>query len=161
MMKAHALVALALAAAACTPPTTETAEVAAPVVPPEIAAVVNVASPGVTVTGGALDTDDNEYEVSGKTAGGEDIEFDLRQSNGVWTITQIQRDVAWATAPEAVRAVYAASPNPFEPVRVIESTDPVDGAIYYQLFSPTDEHGHPSVWVRWYEGEAAVMPPAH
>lgn len=162
MIKIHALAALALVVAACSPPAAQTnGETEAPIVPPEIAAVVNVASPGITITAGEHDPDDNEYEVTGTSPSGGEVEFDLAQSNGVWTIRQIQRDVAWADAPEPVRAAYAASPNPFDPVRVIESTEPVDGAVYYQLFSPTDEHGHPSVHVRWYEGEAAVMPPAH
>jgi hypothetical protein len=147
---------------ACAPPANETSETAAPpAIDPVIEAVVLATRPDVIITGGELDAEDGEYEVSGTLPNGEEIEFDLMQADGVWRVTQIQRDVPWETAPEPVRAAFDGSPRAFAPVRVIESTDPVDGTIYYQLFSADDRPGHPSEQVRWLEGEAAVMPRAH
>jgi hypothetical protein len=161
-LSAGALAAIAaLAITACAPPANQTSETAAPALDPVIEAVVRATRPDVTITGGEFDAEDGEYEVSGTLANGEEIEFDLMQTGGVWRVTQIQRDIPWEAAPEPVRAVYAQSPGAFTPVRVIESTDPVDGAIYFQLFSETDQPGHPSVQVRWLDGEAAVMPRAH
>jgi hypothetical protein len=148
-----------LALAACSQPATQ-GFVETPEIDPAVEAAVLAARPDFVITGAELDEEDGEMEVSG-TLNGEDYELDLMQTDGAWRVTQIQRDVLWLKAPEAVRAAYAASPSPFEPVRVIESTDPADGAIYYQLFSETDQPGHPSVFVRLFEGEAAVMPPAH
>ena len=106
--------------------------------------IAQAAVPGITITGGELDAGDGEYEVSGTTPEGGEVELDLRQSNGVWTVAEIQRDVQWANVPENVRAASAGSPGHFEPVRVIESTQPVDGAVIYEMFDADDQPGHPS-----------------
>ncbi len=170
MMRASWIAIACLAAlAACSPPANEipSAEVPAAEAPltnavdPIVSAVALASVPGLTITGGELDAEDGEYEVQGTTANGAEVELDLVQSNGVWTVAQIQRDVDWASAPENVRAAAAAALDAFEPVRVIESTQVVDGAVFYQLFDADDAHGHPSREVRLFEGEAAVMPPAH
>lgn len=167
MSKASWIAVVCVAAlAACTPPASDAPEADPPAVEsnavdPVIVAVAQAAVPGFTVTGGALDAEDGEYEVTGTAADGAEVELDMRQINGVWNVIQIQRDVVWARVPENVRAAAEAAPEAFVPVRVIESIQPVDGAVFYQLFDADDQPGHPSREVRLYEGEAAVMPPAH
>ena len=169
----YALVALALAAGACSPPASETTppasettrpQGAAPAVPSEIAAVASAAAPGITITSGELDAANNEYEVTGTMPGGDEIELDLVQSNGAWTVLEIQRDVAWSSVPEPVRAAAAATRASFEPVRVIESKQPSDGSVVYELFSAENQNGAPgggpAMEVRWHEGKAAVITPA-
>jgi hypothetical protein len=167
MTRLHfALTAMALAAAACSPPASDPAapQAAASGVPGEIAAAVAAAAPGITITNGELDANNDEYEVTGTTPGGDELELDLVQRNGAWTVLEIQRDVPWSSVPEPVRAAATAAPNSFEPVRVIESTQPVDGSVVYELFSAADQEGGaaggPSMEVRWHDGKAAVIPPA-
>jgi hypothetical protein len=151
----------ALTLAACSPPAEQAPEApaaAAPAIDPAIADVVSAAMPGVTILSGEADGA-GEFEVTG-TLNGQDYEFDLMGPDGGWRVTEIQRDIAWADTPEAVRTAAATAPNAFEPVRVIESTQPVDGSIVYELFvaGVTDA---PAMEVRLLDGEAAVMPPAH
>ena len=153
--------ALALALAACTPPAEKAAEApetAASPVDPAIAAVVEAAMPGVTITAGAADGA-GEYEVTG-VLNGQEYEFDLMGPEGGWRVVEIQRDIAWGDAPAPVRDVVATAPNAFLPERVIESRQPADGSVVYELFTASAPDA-PTMEVRFMDGEAAVMPPAH
>ena len=119
------LIALAAwAAAVCSPLTTVKAQTEAPAspVPADIAALVSAAVPDITITGGELNAVGNQFEVAGTLPNGDEIEVDMVQSNGAWTVDEVQRDIEWSTVPEPVRAAAAAVPDSFEPVRVIEST---------------------------------------
>jgi hypothetical protein len=172
MIKAHYALTLALAAAACSSPAPETSapaapeatapQAAAPAVPADVAAVVSTAAPGISITGGELNDGKTEYEVTGTMPNGDEVEFDLVQANGAWSVLEIQRDVPWSTVPEPVRAAANAAQKGFEPVRVIESKEPKDGAIIYELFAAPaqgqDGPGGPAMEVRWHEGKAAVVP---
>jgi hypothetical protein len=159
----YALTALALAAAACSPPVSETTPPQAEVsgVPTDVAVAVSAATPGITITNAELG--DDEYEVAGTMPNGDEVEVDLVQSNGAWTVLEIQRDVAWTSVPEPVRAAAMAEPNAFEPVRVIESRHAEDGSVVYELFAAEGQDGRPTggpaMEVRWHEGKAAVMSP--
>ena len=163
----YALTALALAAAACSPPASETTpeatqpQAAASAVPAEIAAVASAATPGISITNGELNAGQNEYEVAGTMPNGDEIELDLVQANGAWTVVEIQRDVAWASVPEPVRAAAAAAPNSFEPVRVIESTQAEDGSVIFELFAAQAQDGSPAggpaMEVRWHDEKAEVI----
>ena len=159
----YAFIALALTVAACSSPAPETSqpEVAASPVLGEVAAVVSAAAPGVTITSGELSAGNDQYEVTGTLPNGDEIEIDMVQSNGAWTVLEIQRDVAWSSVPETVRATAAAAPDSFEPVRVIESTQVADGSIVYELFRAAEDgipSGGPDMEVRWHEGSAEVIP---
>lgn len=149
--------ALALAAAACSPAPEPTQPAAAgSSVPEDIAAAAAAAAPGLTITGG--DLGNNQYEVSGMLPNGDEIEIDLVQSNGAWTVLELQRDVPWSSVPEPVRAAAAAAPGSFEPVRVIESTQAEDGSLVYELFQAGASSGGPAMEVRWHEGRAELLP---
>lgn len=162
----YALAALAVAVAACSTPGSETPppQAAASVVPAEIAAATSVAAPGIAITSGEPDADGNEYEVIGTMPNGDEIELDLVQSNGAWRVMEIQRDVAWSSVPDPVRAAAGAAPSSFEPVRVIESKQPADGSVIFELFAAEGQDGGsgrgPSMEVRWHDGKAAVISPA-
>jgi hypothetical protein len=162
----YALAALALAVAACSTPRSETSppQSEASVVPAEIAAATSAAAPGIAITSGEPDAEGNEYEVTGTMPNGDEVELDLVQSNGAWTVMEIQRDVAWSSVPDPVRAAAGAAPNAFEPVRVIESRQPADGSVIYELFAAENQSGGPGrgplMEVRWHDGKAAVISPA-
>jgi hypothetical protein len=162
------LAVVAMAAAACSPPVSETTPApaqppaGASAVPAEIAAAASAAAPGISITGGELNAGQTQYEVTGTMPSGDEIELDLAQVNGTWTVEEIQRDVTWASVPEPVRAAAAAAPNPFEPVRVIESKQPEDGSVVYELFAAPPEGGTPTggpaLEVRWLNEKAEVLP---
>ncbi len=155
----HRLAAAALLLAACTPPAPQSSDAPTPpAVDPAIAAAVASAMPGVQITGGEADGA-GEYEVAG-VLDGQEYEFDLMGPEGGWRVVEIQRDVAWADAPAPVRAAFAAAPNAFEPARVIESRQPADGSIVYEVFAPGAADA-PTLEIRFMDGEAAIMPPAH
>ena len=102
-----------------------------------------------------------EWEVAGTDAQGALYEFDITQSSAGWSVLEIQRDMPWQDVPQPVRDAVAAAPNGFEPARVIESRQPVDGSVVYELFT-VEQPAHQAVMeVRFMDGEAAVMPRAH
>jgi hypothetical protein len=123
-----------------------------------IEAAVMRAMPGVEIISGEGDGE-GEYEVTG-TLNGQEYEFDLMGPEGGWRVVEIQRDIAWGDAPAPVRDVVATAPNAFVPERVIESRQPADGSVVYELFAPGAPDA-PALEVRFMDGEAAIMPPAH
>ena len=155
-------------AAACTPPAAEAPPATeGPTVveeaPAEAVALIQAAMPGFNIM--TVEREDvsgqTEWEVGGTDAQGIPYEFDIMQSSAGFSVLEIQRDIPWAETPQAVRDAVAAAPNGFEPVRVIESRQPVDGSVIYELFT-VEQPAHQAVMeVRFMDGEAAVMPPAH
>jgi len=147
------LAATVLGAAVAAPVLSEP-KVAASDLPPPVVAAVEAAEPGITITQAELKERDGRryYDVEG-AVGGEEIELDLLElPSGLWSVVEIQRDIDWATAPEAVRT---AAGN-VSPVRVIESRQAADGAVIYELFAegrPAD----PSLEVMWKDGQAKVL----
>jgi hypothetical protein len=161
------LITFVLALTACTPPASETETHAPPSVvaeaPAEAAALVESAMPGFTIM--TVEREDvagqTEWEIGGTDAQGTPYEFDIMQSSAGWSVLEIQRDIQWQDVPQAVRDAVAAAPNGFEPARVIESRQPADGSVIYELFT-VEQPAHTAVMeVRFMDGEAAVMPPAH
>lgn len=122
-------------------------------------AAVTRAMPGVEITGGEGDTQGG-CEVTG-TLDGQEYEFDLVGPEGGWRVVEIQRDIAWGDAPAPVRDLVATAPNGFLPERVIESRQPADGSVVYELFAPGAEPGHPTMEVRFMHGETEILPPTH
>ena len=154
-LKTIAAAALAFATAANTQPAPESP------VSADVAAAVSAAVPDITIVGGELNASGNQFEVTGTLPNGDEVEVDMVQSNGAWTVDEVQRDIEWSTVPEPVRAVAAAVPDSFEPVRVIESTQAADGSIVYELFRATEDGTPargPAMEVRWHDGSAEVLP---
>lgn len=154
---------LASATAAWSPAASQTAqtEASGSPVPADIAAMVSAAVPGIAIIGGELNASGTQYEVTGTLPNGDEIEIDMVPLNGAWTVDEIQRDIAWSTVPEPVRTAAGAAPEPFEPVRVIESTQAADGSIVYELFRATEDGSPsrgPAMEVRWHEGSAEMLP---
>jgi hypothetical protein len=156
-MRSLAIIAI-LFVAACTPP--QEAEGPALPVPPEIARAVEASMPGLTIVSGAADGE-GEFEVTG-TLDGQEYELDLLGPEGGWRVVEVQRDIAWGDAPQAVRDLIATTPGTFLPARVIESGQPADGSVVYLLFAPdAPASSEPQLSVRYFDGEASIMTPAH
>ena len=159
----YVFIALASATVTWSPAASQTTQTEASEFPvsADIAAMVSAAVPGIAIIGGELNASGNQYEVTGTLPNGDEVEVDMVQSNGAWTVDEIQRDIAWSTVPEPVRAVASAAPDSFEPIRVIESTQAADGSIVYELFRATTDGSPsrgPAMEVRWNEGSAEMLP---
>lgn len=94
------------------------------------------------------------YDVEGTHPDGSEIELDILEKDGAFTVVEVQRDIPWSAAPEPVRAAAEAAPDHFVPARVIESTQ-TDGTVVYELFAP-GKTGEPAAEVNWKDGKAAL-----
>lgn len=137
-------------------------EVAIADLPADVRAAAEAALPGFVVQEAERKERDGRvyFDLEGVRADGAEAELDLLQTADGWRVVEIQRDVAWSDAPEAVRTAAAAAPGAFTPVRVIESTQSEDGAVIYELFAEGRPEA-PSMEVRFVGGEARVMTEAN
>jgi hypothetical protein len=133
--------------AACAPKPAENA------VPPEVAAAVKAASPQMTIAEAELKEREGRryYDVEGTLPDGSEIELDMLETPQGWQVVEIQRDIAWTTAPAPVIAAAGKA----VPVRVIESKQ-TDGSIVYELFAEGKPQS-PSLEVMWKDGQAEVL----
>lgn len=140
-----ALIALALSALA--------APALAQAPPPDVVAAVKKAMPNMKIAEAELKEREGRryYDVEGTLADGSEIELDLLQTPQGWQVVEIQRDIAWNTAPAAVIAAAGKA----KPVRVIESKQ-TDGSIVYELFAE-GKPATPSLEVMWKDGKAKVL----
>lgn len=171
------LLAIALAASACSP--TDTAEpeqgadavrpaaagsvassgktdVPVAEVPEPVLAAARAAREGVTITEAEAETRDGRryFDIGGTLPDGTEIEFDVMEDGGTWRVVETQRDMAFAAVPEPVRAAHTAG---FTPGRVIESTQ-ADGIVIYELFG--EQGGNPEgrkVEIKWDGRRAEVL----
>jgi hypothetical protein len=130
---------------------------AAPNLPPEVLTAVKAAVPDMTIREAERKERDGRvyYDVEGVKADGSEIELDLLGENGAFKVVEIQRDIAWADAPEVARTAAGASSKPFEPARVIESRQ-TDGSVIYELFTQ-GAPAKPALEVRVMDGKAEVL----
>lgn len=112
--------------------------------------------PGLTIAGAERKQRDGMifYDVEGTRPDGSEVELDLLEERGRFTVVEVQRDIAWAEAPPPVIAAARAAPDAFEPVRVIESTQE-DGTVIFELFA-AGKPGEPAAEIDWKDGKAAL-----
>lgn len=154
-MSPHLISLLALALAPAVD--TKITPVAAKDLPAAVVAVVKGAAPGMTIKEAELKERENRryFDVEGVMPDGSEIEFDLLEKDGAWSIVETQRDIAWADAPKLVRDAAAASGKAITPVRVIESKQN-DGMVIYELFA-AGKPKEPSMEVSFKDGQAKVL----
>ena len=127
-------------------------------VPAEVLAAAQAARPGFTPAEAESETRDGRsyYDVGGTLADGSEVEFDIMQEGGTWRVVETQRDIAFAAAPEPVRAAAIAKEAGLQPSRVIESVQQ-DGLTIYELYAAqgSDPQGR-KLEVKW-DGKAAEL----
>lgn len=120
-------------------------------VPAEVLAAARAARPGFTPSEAEAETRDGRsyYDIGGTLPDGTEVEFDIMEENGAWRVVETQRDIAFAAAPEPVRAAALAEEPGLEPSRVIESVQ-ADGLTIYELYAAqgTDPQGR-KLEVKW------------
>jgi hypothetical protein len=101
-------------------------------IPAEVRALAHGAAEGFRISEVQKKIRDGRtyYDVEGELPDGSELEFDILMTPAGPEIVETQRDIAWADAPESVRA---AAPG-VAPARVIESTQ-TDGMVIYELFA--------------------------
>ena len=146
-----------LALAMATVADTKITPVAAKDLPAAVVSVVKAAAPAMTIKEAELKERENRryFDVEGVMPDGSEIEFDLLEKDGAWTIVETQRDIAWNNAPKPVRDAAAASGKAITPVRVIESRQS-DGMVIYELFA-AGKPKEPSMEVSFKDGQAKVL----
>ena len=165
------LLAIVLAASACSPAdtgdqaagtngngrvaTSGKTDVPLAEVPAPVLDAARAAQAGVTITEAEAETRDGRryFDIGGTLPDGGDVEFDIMEEAGTWRVVETQRDIAFATTPEAVRAAHTAG---FTPGRVIESTQ-ADGIVIFELFG--EANGDPEgrkVEIKW-DGQRAEL----
>ena len=96
------------------------------------------------------------FDIGGLDADGFEIELDIMETDGGWTVVEIQRDIDLAAAPIPVRAaLYERKPS-FEPLRIIES-DQGDGVVIYEFFTRTDAGAEEKAEVKFEDGVAVFL----
>lgn len=163
------IAALALALVACSPAPSSPASspTAMPVesgpqsaqAPGEVLAAINAAVPGFAPGNAVSDnsTGAQGFRVTG-AANGQTYNVQLMHMNEGWQVVSIRRDIAWADAPKVVRDAAAAAPAAIRPTRVVENREPGADGVIYELYT---EAAAPIMEIRFADGQAAVMPPAH
>jgi hypothetical protein len=151
------VLAMAASVAMAAVPETRITKVAAADLPPAVVAVVQKAAPGLRIVEAELkEREDRRYfDVEGVLPDGAEIEFDLLETAGAWTIVETQRDIAWTATPQPVRDAAVKAAPKVAPVRVIESSQN-DGRVIYELFAE-GQPKTPALEVSWKGGVAKVL----
>jgi hypothetical protein len=127
-------------------------------VPKEVLDAARAAQPTMKLAEAEAEVRDgrNYYDVAGTLPDGSEIELDLMQGPKGWSVVETQRDIAFASAPEKVRATSAKVDAQFAPERVIESRQ-ADGIVIYELFGPKPQQGEPRKVEIKYDGSTAEL----
>jgi hypothetical protein len=128
-------------------------------VPADVLAAAKAAQPTMTFTEAEAEIRDgrNYYDVAGTLPDGSEVELDMLQEPSGWTVVETQRDIAFASAPEAVRGAIAKADAAFVPSRVIESRQN-DGVVIYELFGPTIAGAEPrKVEIKFAANKAEIL----
>jgi hypothetical protein len=125
--------------------------------PAPLRALAEKSVPGIVIAEAERKERDGRiyYDIEGQRPDGSEVELDVLQDGQDFKLVEIQRDIAWADAPAAARAVADAQKGAFAPERVIESTQ-TDGSVIYELFAP-GRKAEPSMEVRIADGKAEVL----
>lgn len=126
--------------------------------PEGVVEAVSEARPGLVIAEAEYETRNGAeyYDVGGTTPEGSEIELDLTQIDGRWTVVESQRDIADSETPAQVRnALYAAKPD-FKIVRIIES-DQGDGVVIYEFYQENSDGAREKAEVKFEAGVAALL----
>lgn len=126
--------------------------------PPAVSDLVQARSPGFSPQEAEVETRNGQiyYDVEGIRADGQEIEFDITQIDGSWTIVEVQRDIGLRETPDTVRASLEQAYPEFAPRRIIES-DQGDGVVIYEFFGPGIDGPDTKIEVRYEGGQAEVL----
>ena len=127
-------------------------------VPPEVLATARKERPDLIFTEAEREIRNGViyFDVEGVNSTGEEIELDIMQEGSGWRVVEVQRDIDYADAPEAVRKALEQKVPTASPDRVIES-DQRDGVIIYEFFDRSPDGAEAKYEVKL-DRDGAVFP---
>jgi len=126
--------------------------------PDDVVSVAMAARPDMEIMAAEYETRNGAeyYDVAGTVAGGSEVELDMTRIDGVWTVVEIQRDIAEGETPAAALDVLFAERPGFKIDRIIES-DQGDGVIIYEFFQHMEESEPEKAEVKVEAGRAEFL----
>lgn len=126
--------------------------------PEEVLAAALAAKPELSISEAEYEMrDGNEYyDVGGTLPDGSEMELDMTQVDGVWTVVEFQRDIGMDLVPADVAAALSEGVPDWTPTRIIES-DQGDGTVIYEFFGPGDSDEPEKHEVKWTDGSAELL----
>lgn len=126
-------------------------------VPAEVLAAAKAARPQLQVSAVEHEQRDGNdyYDVAG-TLDGAELELDITQVDGTWTVVEVQRDIVAEQVPAPVAAALANAHPAFKANRIIES-DQGDGVVIYEFFGPGENGTDAKIEVKAEGSQAEVL----
>lgn len=127
-------------------------------VPAEVMAAAKAARPDLSISGAEYETrDGNEYyDVGGTLPDGSELELDMTNIDGVWTVVEIQRDISIDLLPEGVGDLLSGKFPEWQPERIIES-DQGDGVVVYEFFGKSEAGEDTKIEIKWAQEQAELL----
>jgi hypothetical protein len=126
--------------------------------PPAVVEVAHRARPGLDIREAEYETRDGReyYDVAGVLPDGREIELDMSRVDGLWTVVEIQRDIAYSELPPAVAETLDSALPDWRAERIIES-DQGDGTVIYEFFGPGATGDAVKYEVKWADNAAELL----
>ena len=127
-------------------------------VPADVLATAIAARPDLAIIEAEYESRDGKvyYDVGGTLPDGSELELDMTQVDGVWTVVEFQRDIGMDLVPDEVVAALVAGVPDWAPTRIIES-DQGDGTVIYEFFGPGDRDQPVKHEVKWTNDKAELL----
>jgi hypothetical protein len=88
---------------------------------------------------------------------GEEIEFDMLQTESGWKVVEVQRDLSWGQLPENVAEALRTDAPAFEPKRIIESVQFGTDITIYEFYAVDADGTESRKEVKVQKGVASVL----
>lgn len=127
-------------------------------VPAEVLAAARAARPDLDIAEAEHEVRDGRdyYDVGGLLPDGSEMELDMTQVDGTWTVVEFQRDIGMEALPATVADVLAGARPDWLPERIIES-EQADGIVIYEFFGTAEDAQPIKVEVKWDGSVAEVL----
>jgi len=127
-------------------------------VPAEVLAAAGAARPDLEIAEAEHEVRDGRdyYDVGGFLPDGSEMELDMTQVDGAWTVVEFQRDIGMEALPATVAEVLTVSRPDWQPERIIES-EQADGIVIYEFFGTAEDAQPIKVEVKWHGTIAEVL----
>ncbi len=96
-------------------------------------------------------------DVEGHLPNGDEIEFDMLETDGIWQVVEVQRDLTWEQLPGNVASALTSHDSSFIPKRIIESKQHGTPVTVYEFYAVDSDGKESRKEVKVEGGEATVL----